>query len=590
MFITKKILFWFGVFTALAGLAVCASLLAEPSKSGGFLGFSTGRWAALFFNLLIFAGVCSFVYKLQMEQAGKFEAWFSSERNLFNLFFLCIIFTGVSFPSALGKIPLVRSYEYFGRISPSLFWLSFASGTFGLILLVALRHSIFGWVRQFFPVDSLTPITADLTTFQKLFMSACGLLYSVLQWTSHLQVSEASSLGDSIDYLFPASFAWTDPVLWAHTKPWGAAVLYKLTGASPITIDITQTIISTLAWLLLAWVFSTALLNNKLKLVAFPFILGFSLAPPVQIWNHIILSESLALSLMVCILAVWISLLRRWHWGKLFALLLLFAWWTGTKDTNIYLCLLVATALILVGLFFRRHRYYWAMSALMIGFSLVNMQISEIPIMPRWLFPLTNIVLNRILPNREFLNYFESNEMPVSAKLLTLSGEYAFSDNFAVFNDPGLNDLEKWLFKQGKQVYIQFLLGHPIYTLISPWQNTIDLLGTEEIVGYMYKPDDYSPVLGWFFGSIIFANSLWMLSLLALFAIVLTLSKKTWQEYRIFWLVIGLLALFFPHFYLVWHGDSADVSRHALQASVQLRLSLWLLIFIGLDKFRKISK
>jgi hypothetical protein len=588
MLIRKKILFWFGVFTALAGLAVLTSLLAEPSKSGGFLGFSTGRWAALFFNLLILAGVFFFIYRLQKDQAGKLEAWFSNEQNLFNLFFLCIIIFGVSFPSALGKIPVIRHNEYFGRISPWLFWLSFSSGTFALILLVALRQSVLKWLRQFFPFNELALQTTTLTTFQYFSIRAGALLYIIFQWTGHLQVRAAKSLPDSIDYLFPASFAWNNPVLWTHTKPWGTAVLYKLTGDSPITIDAVQTILSTLAWLMLAWAFSKVMRSARLRIAVFAFILCFSLAPSVQMWNHVLQSESLSISLMISILGVWISLLRRWHWGKLFALILLFAWWIGARDTNIYLGLLIAAILILTGSVFRRHRYYWAVSVLLILLSLVNMQIAEMPTLPRWLYPLTNTVLHRILPNEEFMKYFKSNEMPVSTELLALSGGLAYSDNFAVFNSPALNDVEKWLFKYGKQVYVRFLLAHPLYTLISPWQNINDLLGTEGLTGY--APDNYNPILEWWFGGL-YPNSLWLMLLLSLTGIAGSLWTKPWREQqRTFLLMTGFLTLFFPHFYLVWHGDADEVARHAIQASLQLRLSLWLLLFLSLDSFRKISK
>lgn len=588
MLIRKKILFWFGVFTALAGLVVFASLLAEPSKSGGFLGFSTGRWAALFFNLLLLAGVFFFVYKLQMDQAGKLEAWFSSERNLFNLFFLCIILFGVSFPSALGKIPIVRSYEYFGRISPSLFWLSFASAIFGVILLAALHQSILRWCRQFFPINEFAPQITKLTPIQYVSMRVIALLYIIFQWASHLQVHVAKSLPDSIDYLFPASFAWNNPVLWTHTKPWGTAVLYKLTGNSPITIDVVQTILSALAWLMLAWTFSTVMRSARLRIATFAFILCFSLAPSVQMWNHILQSESLSISLIVFILAVWISLLRRWHSGKLVALILLFVWWIGTRDTNIYLSLLIAAILFLAGSIFRTHRYYWAVSVLLVLLSLVNMQIAEMPTLPRWLYPLTNTVLYRILPNEEFLKYFESNEMPVSTELLALSGGLAYSDNFAVFNSPALNDVEKWLFKYGKQVYVRFLLDHPFYTLLSPWQSIDDLLGTDKLTGY--APDHYNPILGWWFGSL-YPSSLGLMGLLSLIVIASSLWTKPWHEQqRTFLLMTGFLTLFFPHFYLVWHGDADEVARHAIQASLQLRLSLWLLLFLSLDSFRKISK
>jgi hypothetical protein len=110
-------------------------------------------------------------------------------------------------------------------------------------------------------------------------------------------------------------------------------------------------------------------------------------------WNHIIQSESLSISLMALILAVWMFLLERWRWEKLIALIFLFASWIGTRETNIYLGLLVAGMLFFVGLIYKRQRFYWAVSVLLLIFGYVNLQISEIPTIPRWLYPLTNTVL-----------------------------------------------------------------------------------------------------------------------------------------------------------------------------------------------------
>jgi len=404
-----------------------------------------------------------------------------------------------------------------------------------------------------------------------------------LQAASHFQVREAIWLPDSIDYIFPAeTYAWNEPGLWTHTKPWGAAVLYKTVGSSPVRIDTAQTILSALAWLALTWTFSRLIRVRWLRVVSFGVILGFSLAPSVQMWNHIIQSESLSISLMVLILAAWLSLLQNWRWEKLIALILLFGWWIGTRETNVYLSLMIAGILVLVGLFFKRQRFYWAVSAILIGFCAVNMQISEVPTIPRWLYPLTNTVLNRILPDEEFLSFFEANGMPAPPELLLLSGGLAHDGDFAVFNDPALNDVEAWLYRKGKDTYVQFLLYHPLYTLTSPWSHARELLAPTDILSY--APPRSLPPLAWMFETLVFMSPLWLLVVFALVTVVVAIKAWPWK-FNAFWLVFVFLMLFFPHFYLVWHGDAAEVGRHAVQVSVQLRLSLWLLFVLSLDNF-----
>jgi hypothetical protein len=566
---------------ALEGLLVIVSLLAEPSQGGGFLGFSAGRWAALFANSLALAGALFGLYRLWTKPLGRLEAWLASERHLFGLFFLAVGLFAASLPAGLGWLPFIRHFAYFGRTQPSLLWLAFASGQVALTLLVVLHRAILDWFRQFFPLDTQLP-AMPLTKRQRLVMLGLAISYLALELSSHLQVRAAAWLPDSIDYIFPATtYAWTEAGLWTHTKPWGAAALYKLTGSSPVAIDAAQTALSALAWLSLAWIFARSIRSGWLGAVAFGLVLGFSLAPSVQMWNHVIQSESLSISLMAAILAAWIALLRRWRWRTLFALLFLFAWWIGARETNVYLSLIVAGILVVVGLFFKRQRFYWAVGALLAWFCVFNMQISETPTLPRWLYPLTNTILHRILPEEEFVQYFEARGMPVTPDLLALRGGYADSGGFAVFNNGALDEMERWLYKRGKDVYIRFLLDHPLYTLVSPWQNIGALLAPDDLRGY--APQQYDPPLAWLFGDLLFPDSLWLAAVLMLAALTAGLRGKVWRDGPLAWLVIGFLALFLPHFYLAWHGDAAEVGRHAIQASVQVRLGLWLLSLLALD-------
>ena len=358
-------------------------------------------------------------------------------------------------------------------------------------------------------------------------------------------------------------------------------MLYKLTGSSPVVIDAVQTGLSTLAWLSLAWVFSRSLKDNRVKTTVFAMLLGFSLAASIQGWNHIIQSESLSISLMALLLAVWITLLQRWRWCKLAALILLLTWWIGTRETNIYLGLMVAVILATLGLFKKKQRVYWAVSTFLVLFGFLNLQLSEVPTLPRWLYPLTNTLLNRILPNEEFLGYFRARGLDTPPELMALSGGLANSDDFAVYNDPALAGVEDWLYRKGKDTYIRFLIDHPLYTLTAPWQDARTSLASSEIAAY--GPWNLRQFAAWLFEELLFPRSLEMLAVLFVAALAATLRANTWRIAPVFWLVLAVLVLFIPHFYLAWHGDAAEVPRHAIQASIQLRLSLWLLLFLALD-------
>jgi len=126
------------------------------------------------------------------------------------------------------------------------------------------------------------------------------------------------------------------------------------------------------------------------------------------------------------------------------------------------------------------------------------------------------------------------------------------------------------------------LLSHPVYTLTDPWKHIHLILAPEDLPSY--APEQYKPFLGRLFNIIVYPSLLWLVLILALITVAMTIRNKAWKNSPAFWLIMGALVLFIPHFYLVWHGDSAEVGRHAVQASMQLRLALWLLLFLALDK------
>jgi len=576
-----------GVLTALEGLVVLLLYLIQPSAAGlrFFLGYSLGRWGLILFNLALVIAILLFVRAARKNQGRtqKSAKLLDSKRGRYALLFLATILFALSLYSLIGGLPYEGLQVYYARLQPLLVWLALASGQVGITLFVVQRKQIGQALRVYFPLDETEQIFPNARRrSQKLILAGLAAVYLLVQSNSFLAVRQAAIVADSIDYTYPATLDFNDPHLWASAKPWLAAILYKLAGNSPTVIDALQLAISSLAWLYFAWVFIQSIRDERLKVGAFALILALSLTPAVQVWNHVLLSESISISLMVVILALWLRSLQKWRWLYPLGLILLLGLWLNARETNVYLCLLITIEIFIVGLLRRNQRYYWLVAAILGVLLAVHSWMAEMPTLPRWVYPLGNIILQRILPNPQYVEYFADNGMPVTPELLSLSGGWAFSQDFAIFNSNSLREFERWLFTYGKAAYIQFLVAHPGYTWLSPLQN-LDVMFASDVTPY--GPGSYVPAFPRLIVELLYPMQwFWVYLWLSLFAVGFALTAKLWKEARVFWAVVSFFLLTIPHIYLVWHGDAAEVDRHAAQLSIQFHLAVWLLLLLYFDK------
>ena len=179
--------------------------------------------------------------------------------------------------------------------------------------------------------------------------------------------------------------------------------------------------------------------------------------------------------------------------------------------------------------------------------------------------------------------------MPVNPELMAFSGRWANSDGFAIVNSVELAKFEKWLYAEGRNVYVKFLLTHPRYVIESPLKNIEVLLGDD----YLEETPvpGYTPALPKIFNELLYPERYFRLYLwLSLFASGFIFATNLRQKKRVYWVVLLSLLLTIPHLYLVWHGDALDVARHAVVANVQFHLSIWSLIILYLDGLFGYSK
>ena len=576
----------------LEGIGTLIWFVANPSESESrvFLAYSFERWflifavVAIIFLFLFLLWAIKFRTERIESQILFFEQPKHAHRLLTFVTLLFVISTGL-----MMWLPRNEAIQfYWARLLPLLLWVTVILAQVWIFLVVSMWQAVVQVIKSYSPVNQEKQIYSIQNTNRYLFFALIGMsfVYLILQFRSYLAIREAVLIGDSWSYLQGASLKLNDPAFFSDRRPWGILLIYNILGSSQAAIEVFQLSFSILAWLGLAWAFVRSLKNDWVKFTGFIVTLGFSLSPTVQLWNHAVLSESLSISVMIFILAVFVILSQQWKGQYLVWLTLLFAFWMSLREVNAYIALSVAFLFLFLGLIQRALRVYWLIS-FVIGITFwVNYQFSSATALPRWALPLAEVITHRILPDQEYLKYFSDSGMPVTQELMALSGRNATSDNFAVVNNIRLKGFSRWLFNDARNVYVKFLFEHPIYTITSPFMNIKTLLGYDYFEGVPIP--DYIPALPKQVNEMFYPMRwFWIYCWLSLFTVSFIVTVNLRTKRRIYWIILVFLLLAIPQLYLIWHGDALDVERHAVVMNIQVHLGLWWLIIIYIDTVLK---
>ena len=422
---------------------------------------------------------------------------------------------------------------------------------------------------------------------------AVFLVCSGLRFLNLSAIDEIREFPDTKAYVTKASwplFSWGNrlgPIegvakWWLRGRSLAVPLFYKLAGNTPHSIALFQLFLAIACWGLLAVLVARAVQVDVLRPIAFLIILLFSLSDEIIMWDGFLLSDSIALSLMVLFIASWIWLLESWHWGKALLMLVVAFLWTFSRDTNAWVILMLAAFLFVIGSLWRSRRYVSIGVVFVILFiaNEVSQNYAE-----RWFMPFLNVVGRRILPNTESTAYFARHGMPVTPALLRLSGQYSWGQDHAFYVDPELQEFREWAYDHGKSTQVRFLLAHPAKTIGEPFQN-FDALFAPKLSSKKsyYWSRWFSPTLTGTLAEVIYFEKsalfwAWGAGLILALAFVAARQK----DKRMSLVPLVLIFLAYPHAAIAWHGDANDVGRHALLAGVHLRLGLWLLLIFLLD-------
>lgn len=416
-------------------------------------------------------------------------------------------------------------------------------------------------------------------------------IYGVLQLRSYVGVlrSTPAIYPDSITYERLAHAPLTGHAFW-NEAPWGLPLFYKLLGVLPVALTrsapIAQWVLSSVAWMVLAFVVASFVGNRVLRLVSLALVLGFSLTPLVSQWNAAILTESLSLSVSVLALAALLLLLRRPTWLNTALALAGVMLSCATRVTNVFW--LGVVTLAVAALVLRRRR--WIAAVLAAGVVLVFANAALIGNRPDGSVAM-NLAVN-ILPDPAARAYFEQRGLPYTPTLAKtiIDSRYPLG---TTASDPRLAPFTAWLDSRGRAAYSMYVVTHPSYSIGQPLGNLPYMLSPPRALPHgldFFRQPGYRDSLPWL-GQILYPAGgrlviAWILivSVAATYLGLAGLRRASWM------VPAAMLASTVPHAIVVWDADPFAVDRHSLLIGVVARLGCWLLIVFVLDAYLRAAR
>jgi hypothetical protein len=133
---------------------------------------------------------------------------------------------------------------------------------------------------------------------------------------------------------------------YACKRGWTLPLYYKFVTGDDLRI-VGQFILACVSWTYLAATVARTLDRARLRLVAFGAVLLFSVTSTITLWDGILLSESLSLSLAAVVVGAWISFVRAESWTSLVLVIAATVLWSFLRDSTALLVLLTVPFIVI---------------------------------------------------------------------------------------------------------------------------------------------------------------------------------------------------------------------------------------------------
>jgi hypothetical protein len=349
-------------------------------------------------------------------------------------------------------------------------------------------------------------------------------------------------------------------------------------------IVLVQTAFAAGAWIYLAHTIGSRMRRPVARTFAFVMVLLLGAGPPIVFWNVAIATESLAISLLCVVVALWIRLVAGEASHRQFvAFAVVLGALACTRGSYAVLWIIVAGIAFLIG-FLRRA--VWRRAAVIAAVCLIT-AITNIGLSNhagRWFDPLNETIAVRLLGSHEATHYFRARGMPYDFYVKRLHEKNAIV--FLAYNVTYGKEYRKyreWLLKSGRRTYTTFLLTHPVWVVDEAFRDRKVLLTPNlRDYGRTFYIEPRGPWLS--VGKVGYPQVLPLLDVWT--GLALIAGGVLWRRRRdrALLLATGVVALLVvPHFLLTYHGDALETDRHAIGAAVQLRIVLVTITAMVLD-------
>ncbi len=404
--------------------------------------------------------------------------------------------------------------------------------------------------------------------------------------------------------------------VWWERGFFGAPMIYPLLlqvlVRNLVAVVLVQTALYGAAWIWLARVSARFAARPTMRILIAAILFALALSPELLLWTASISTETLSIAHAVAFLAALVSVaeqptLRRWT--VLVGLVVLGAL---LRDSNTAIALLVLPAGVVAAVRFPAWRRFALASAVVctvvaLGVSsLAN--IGSVPYAgddcdvpptsddcpPRWLYPLMDTIVIRVVRDEGSYDWFVARGMPDAAVVKKYTDVYEL--DIGEFKEPQFDEFREWIYSEGRTSYLWFLVTHPRYTLWRPVlaDEQIFLPGSDSNLAPetrrsygAYTGSTPGAIYGWF-GAAAFWRWLGLVEVWALL-VVLALSGLPATPLRRdgrLRLALGVgFAVGLLHAVANYHGDAAEVGRHAIAPNAQLRAILWVTTLLAIDRW-----
>lgn len=412
-----------------------------------------------------------------------------------------------------------------------------------------------------------------------------GALYAYIRADAFSGVA-ALVYRDTASYLEVAGRSLLSLHFWAGARPWSLPLLYKFVPDHPQALANAQLVVSIICWLALAAAVARSLNNRVYRVIGFAAVLGFSMSFAVIRWDLVLLSESLSISLSVLLVAAWLELVRQPRAATVIGVLVVSLLWVFTRDTNSYLIPLTAIPAAVWAWRPGERGRRWP---LILTGGLLAMAVLSVAAtgtkegkLRRTERPLLHVVGRRVLEIPAQERYFREHGMPRPTPLVVRQRKRLAGIGDGIPSDPATDRFLAWVRAHAKGTLGRYLLTHPGAAIRPVIRSRQLLLSGVDAVRYRSPDRDEQPILHGRLARAFFPARVLFVGLGLIAALALTGLAALLGRARRVWLVpAGLVALQAPHAFLVYHGDTLEIARHAIVMAIMTRLGIMLMILFA---------